>query len=424
MLTKRPAILRTLGFLHLCCFSSAVLGLSAAALGQGSQISQTPTAGSDATVKAEAAVVFVEMDSSSDRVSILKKGAIVYVDLRVDQNGKSWCGVRPSAQANRIGFVDCKNLERVGPPATSLRDAATSRSKQGAAADIPLARPAMPTAIGFEAMKNLVVKEGVIDSGLIATLEMQAAGGAPSATTRAALAHLAAGEFELSQHQPDKALEHFEAMEAFAGPQRNLVLASLDGRVYALLMKSEYSSALELIEKARKLSPRSANLAAWSGWTHYQLNQLDAAVEDLQVAQNIRPAQNVAALLEKAKRDKEAEGDFREGESSHFVLRYHGGASRQLASEVIHTLEDQFQILKSELHYTPPEQIGVILYTHDNFRDVTRVPGWAGGLNDGRIRVPVQGLETVSDLLARILKHELTHSFVFQKTAGRCPTWF
>ena len=65
----------------------------------------------------------------------------------------------------------------------------------------------------------------------------------------------------------------------------------------------------------------------------------------------------------------------------------------------------------------------MILYTQENFFDVTRVPGWAGGLNDGRIRVPVQGLETVSDLLARILKHELTHSFVFQKTGGRCPTW-
>jgi hypothetical protein len=63
------------------------------------------------------------------------------------------------------------------------------------------------------------------------------------------------------------------------------------------------------------------------------------------------------------------------------------------------------------------------LYTQEAFRDVTRVPGWAGGVNDGRIRVPVQGMETVSDLLARILKHELTHSFVFQKTAGRCPTW-
>ena len=52
-------------------------------------------------------------------------------------------------------------------------------------------------------------------------------------------------------------------------------------------------------------------------------------------------------LLEKVKRDKEAEGDFREGESSHFVVRYHGGASRQLASEVTRVLEDQFAWLQS-----------------------------------------------------------------------------
>ena len=403
--------------LTLLCFPSRTPG----------QHSQMPTAATDATVKADTVTVFLEMDTSSDQVSTLKKGITVYVDLRMDQGGKSWCGVRPSAQANRIGFVDCRSLERVASAAPPLAgrhsSSAISESAHGAAGEIPLERPATPTANGYAAMKNEVVKEGVIDSGLIATLEAEASRGGPTAVTRAALAHLAAGEFELEQHEPDKALEHFEAMEPFSGRQHDLLLASLDGRIYAQMMKSEYSTALELIEKARKVSPQSANLAAWSGYAHYRMNQLDAAIEDLQTAQKIRPSQSIAALLEKAKRDKNAEDDFREGESSHFVLRYHGGASRQLASEVIHTLEDQFQVLKSELHYTPPEQIGVILYTQESFFDVTRVPGWAGGLNDGRIRVPVQGLETVSDLLARILKHELTHSFVYQKTSGRCPTW-
>jgi hypothetical protein len=387
---------------------------------------QLPTAATDAIVKADSVTVFLEMDSSSDQVSTLKKGNSVYVDLRLDQGGKSWCGVRPSARANRIGFVDCRSLERVAgsaPPAISGSGVESSGSSHGAAAEIPLARPASPTAKGYAAMKEQVVKEGVIDSGFIATLESEAAGGNASAVTRAALAHLAAGQFQLTQHEPDKAMEQFEAMQPFTGSQRDLLVASLDGRVYALLMKSEYSSALELIERARKLSPRSANLAALSGWAHYRMNQVDAAIADLQTAQSIQPTANVAALLEKAKRDQEAEGEFREGESSHFVLRYHGGASRQLASDVIHTLEEQFDVLRSELHYTPPEQIGVILYTQETFRDVTRVPGWSGGLNDGRIRVPVQGMENASDLLARILKHELTHSFVFQKTGGRCPTW-
>jgi hypothetical protein len=37
--------------------------------------------------------------------------------------------------------------------------------------------------------------------------------------------------------------------------------------------------------------------------------------------------------------------------------------------------------------------------------------------------VPVQGLDSVTPDLARILKHELTHSFITEKTYGRCPTW-
>ncbi len=65
----------------------------------------------------------------------------------------------------------------------------------------------------------------------------------------------------------------------------------------------------------------------------------------------------------------------------------------------------------------------MILYTQEAFADITKAPGWAGALNDGRIRVPVQGLTGVDQELSRILKHELTHSFIQQKTHGRAPTW-
>jgi hypothetical protein len=35
----------------------------------------------------------------------------------------------------------------------------------------------------------------------------------------------------------------------------------------------------------------------------------------------------------------------------------------------------------------------------------------------------VDGLTSVTHELARVLKHELTHSFLTQKTHGRCPVW-
>jgi hypothetical protein len=79
--------------------------------------------------------------------------------------------------------------------------------------------------------------------------------------------------------------------------------------------------------------------------------------------------------------------------------------------------------VESALNYTPPEPIGVVLYTDQAFMDITRAPSWAGALNDGRIRVPVQGMTAMNSELSRTLKHELTHSFITQKTHARCPTW-
>jgi hypothetical protein len=65
----------------------------------------------------------------------------------------------------------------------------------------------------------------------------------------------------------------------------------------------------------------------------------------------------------------------------------------------------------------------VILYTDQAFADITRAPSWVGALNDGRMRIPVQGLTAVTPQLAHVLKHELTHSFISQKTHNRAPTW-
>jgi hypothetical protein len=65
----------------------------------------------------------------------------------------------------------------------------------------------------------------------------------------------------------------------------------------------------------------------------------------------------------------------------------------------------------------------VTLYTEQAFFDVTRAPAWTGALNDGRLRIPISGLNSLTPELARVLKHELAHSFINQLSAGRCPIW-
>src|SRR5205814_97190 len=53
----------------------------------------------------------------------------------------------------------------------------------------------------------------------------------------------------------------------------------------------------------------------------------------------------------------------------------------------------------------------------------TEAPSWAGALNDGKLRIPIGGVDAMNPELGRVLEHELTHSFIRSMARGRCPTW-
>src|SRR5438046_5714366 len=76
------------------------------------QTPQLPTAATTASVTVDTLTVFTEMSRSSEVVRSLAKGDSVYVDLRIDQGGMKWCGIRMTAQTNRLGYADCKGLVR------------------------------------------------------------------------------------------------------------------------------------------------------------------------------------------------------------------------------------------------------------------------------------------------------------------------
>ena len=64
----------------------------------------------------------------------------------------------------------------------------------------------------------------------------------------------------------------------------------------------------------------------------------------------------------------------------------------------------------------------MILYSGQQFQEVTDAPGWSGGIYDGKIRIPIGGIEHETPGLKRILYHEYTHAVV-RAITPRCPTW-
>jgi tetratricopeptide (TPR) repeat protein len=288
-----------------------------------------------------------------------------------------------------------------------------------AAANLAITPPAMETTSGSTEIERAAVHDGAIDRDYIAKLEVGAQAGDQRAMASAALAHHAAAQFELSRGDMEHALADERTALTYA-PEEPALLMNV---AYLHLRRSEYKQSLEYLERARRVAPDNADVAKLAGWAYYGLNKIDQAVAEWKRALALRPDPEVQAALDKAQRDRQEEEGYKENESAHFTLRYSGAAEPALAREVLRTLEAHFSAIESELNFTPPDSIGVVLYTQQAFADITRAPGWVGALNDGRIRVPVQGLTGVTPELSRVLKHELTHSFVGQKTRGHAPTW-
>ncbi len=367
-------------------------------------------------------------------VALLSMSARAAADTIVLKNGRRIAALLVVEEGEKVKYLTSAgelSLPKSIVDHIEKGDTATAALPGAGAANLAIAPPAVQPGDwgGGEEIEQSAVHDGAIDRGYIAKLEDAARSGTQRASFSAAIAHHAAAWFELSRGDMAHALADARTAVTYA-PEEPLMLLSV---AYLHLRRSEFKESLDYLERARRIAPNNADVAKLSGWAYYGSNKLDQAVAEWKRALALRPDSEVQRALDKALADKQEEESYKENESSHFKLRYSGAAEPALARDVLRTLEAHFSAIESELDYTPPDSIGVILYTQDAFSDITRAPAWVGALNDGRIRVPVEGLRAVDQELSRVLKHELTHSFVTQKTrsacmagkncASRAPTW-
>jgi hypothetical protein len=292
-------------------------------------------------------------------------------------------------------------------------------SSSRAASDLPVSAPQIEPVRGYEDVARLTVHDGSIDLAYVTRLEIDARSSSSATIEKVSAAHFAAAQFLLGKGDTDAAMDHYRRALTFAPDNLGLLL----NLAVLYLRESQYTLALDQLEHARRVAPDSADVAKLMGWAYYGANKTSQAVEEWRRSEQLRPDPEVERALEKAQRDKSEEESYREGETAHFSLKYNGSATPDLARGILHVLEEDFNGLESQLDFTPREPIAVILYTNEAFADITRAPSWAGAINDGRLRIPVQGLSSVTSELAHVLKHELTHTFVGQKSHGRAPTW-
>jgi tetratricopeptide (TPR) repeat protein len=344
-----------------------------------------------------------------------------WADTIVLKSGRRISATNVVVEGDRVNYETSSG--RLSLPKSDVKRIERGNSSDPASsvpAEPPVLLPRLELAGGYADVARAAVHDGAVDGDCLARLEDETRSGGTAAVRRLAVGYDAAALFEFNRGDIEHAIYLLRRGLIFAPDHLSLLL-----NLSRLQMRrGEFSVALDSLERAERLAPDDADTAVLLGWAYRGTNRLDRTVEEWKRSLSLRPDPKLEGVLAKAQRDLEEERSYRAEESSHFTLRYSGGATAMfLPGEILRTLETHFRAIESELHFTPPDSIAVILYTDQAFADITSAPRWAGALNDGRIRVPVQGLSAVDASLSRVLKHELTHSFIYQKTGESCPTW-
>lgn len=119
----------------------------------------------------------------------------------------------------------------------------------------------------------------------------------------------------------------------------------------------------------------------------------------------------------------EAEKGMYVKEGGHFNVKFDGGENAVAGHLIALVLEEAYIKVGSDMGFYPDDRIEAVLYTREQFRDVTRSPAWAGAIYDGRIKIPAGGVAEKTELLEKVLFHEYTHALVHRISKGRAPTW-
>jgi tetratricopeptide (TPR) repeat protein len=290
-----------------------------------------------------------------------------------------------------------------------------NRTASGTAkvADLPAFTPQDSLANEGNLVARLI-KNGKVDPEALAALESK------GNVELSATADFIAGKFEFDHGNIAQSRLYFENALRFQ-PENSTVL------IYyaALLVRTgNASQALYYAQRAARTAPDSDDAYTMLGYTQFASDHTKDAISSWKRSLALRPDAKVEQMLAKAQREQNVESDFAQGESSHFVLHYEGKqTSAALRSQILAALESDYDDLVRDLGNPPRDNILVTLYTEQAFFDVTHAPGWTGALNDGKLRIPISGLNSMTPELAHVLKHELAHSFITQLSGGRCPVW-
>jgi tetratricopeptide (TPR) repeat protein len=196
------------------------------------------------------------------------------------------------------------------------------------------------------------------------------------------------------------------------------------GAGYAAYLLGRHDSAIYALKKALEYDPRFAQAAALLGEVAYARGDLELAIRSTEKALTLKPGDaEMKARLDRWRGESAVHAKLDARPGARFNVLFEGTTQKAIGARVALVLETAYLRVGKALNSYPSEALTVVLYTDQQFQDITRGPAWAGGQFDGRIRLAVGGALASPRALDRVVTHEFVHAAIASLAARNVPTW-
>jgi Flp pilus assembly protein TadD len=242
-----------------------------------------------------------------------------------------------------------------------------------------------------------------------------------AAKAAAASAQASNGQIKSLMAQGDSAAA-LRAIERALETKEEPALLALKGEVCVKM--SNWEAARVAYERAVTLESKDPQVFLGLAGIYRQQGRQNAAVDMLHKAKEYGAGgSEFQSLVSMVVAEQDAEADFGSVSTPHFTISFDEAVDQAEARRVLSHLEDAYLSVGQKLDEYPTHRTPVVLYSAQDFQEITHAPGWAGALYDGRIKVPVRGPRGRVRDLAKAVRHEYTHALIVSMAGARCPVW-
>ena len=196
-----------------------------------------------------------------------------------------------------------------------------------------------------------------------------------------------------------------------------------------LMKANQPAEARRAFKQALSLEPKNSVANIYLGDLYYEVNEYDQAKTFYTAAlEDARPENReyIEGRLAMIRDEARLEPNFRhetdpEGRFNISYVPYSGGVP---VPELFVILAEARETIGRKLGVYPARAVNVKIYNTRDFYTVSRVPLWAIGIFDGKMRLKVDDIQSARSQVRDLLFHEYTHAVIAMNVKQELPAWF